>query len=98
MREMERQALQAERKKAAEAAAASAHAAQPATPALPSGTETPSSGLDADNRATEALVVTPAPESVPRSDGDPAQGTTEASAVPSNEPSHDPSHDQQQPV
>ena len=60
MRDIERQALQAERKKAAEAAAASAVAAeQPATLATQAGAETANPSLDADSRATEAPVITP---------------------------------------
>jgi sec-independent protein translocase protein TatB len=67
MRDIERQALQAERKKAAEAVAASSVAAdQPATLATQAGTETATASLDADSRATEAPVVTPVAESVPR--------------------------------
>jgi sec-independent protein translocase protein TatB len=106
MRDIERQALQAERKKAAEAvAAASVSAEQPATLATQANTETASATLDADSRATEALVVTPVVESVPRADGDaahPSVAVEEAPAVsvaaPSQDISHDPSHDQQQPV
>jgi|SRR5579872_664319 len=113
MRDIERQALQAERKKAAEAAAASAMAAdQPATLATQAGTETASASLDADSRATEAPVVTPVAESVPRSESGSAHPTSEtsetsetsqlASPEPVSEPSRDPaqapSHDQQQPV
>jgi sec-independent protein translocase protein TatB len=89
MRDIERQALQAERKKAAEAAAASAVAAeQPATLATQAGAETTSASLDADSRATEALVVTPVAESVPRSEGDPAQQMEEPPAVSDAEPAH----------
>lgn len=109
MRDIERQALQAERKKAAEAVAASAvNASQPATLATPEGPETPATTLDADTRATEALTVNPVAESVARADGEPSQATTEASvteasaapstAVSVSEPTQDPSHDQQQPV
>ena len=110
MRDIERQALQAERKKAAEAvAAASVTAEQPATLATQAGTETASATLDADTRTTEALVVTPVAESIPRSDGESAQSVAEetpasgAPAVPaahdaSHDPSHDASHDQQQPA
>jgi sec-independent protein translocase protein TatB len=103
MRDMERQALQAERKKAAEAAAASASAGeQPATLAALPGTETPPTELDADTRATEALEVTPVAESVPRSEEAPAQpaheATNGASAEAAIETSQTPSHDQQQPV
>jgi sec-independent protein translocase protein TatB len=116
MRDIERQALQAERKKAAEAVAtASVGAEQPATLATQADTETAAATtLDADSRATEALVVTPVGESVPRSDGEAALPTDETAAVTAAEPSggnshhashdasrdtaHDPSHDQQQPV
>jgi sec-independent protein translocase protein TatB len=113
MRDIERQALQAERKKAAEAVAAAAIGTeQPATLATQAGTETASAaastGLDADARATEALVVTPVAESVPRSDGEtaqlsPAEERPTTPALPathdsSHDPSHDPSHDQQQPA
>ena len=73
MRDIERQALQAERKKAAEAvASASVSADQPATLATQADTQTATATLDADSRATEALVVTPVAESVPRFDGDAA--------------------------
>src|SRR5271168_4559785 len=111
MRDIERQALQAERKKAAEAvAAASVAAEQPATLATQAGTETASASLDADNRATEAPLITPVAESVPRSNGEAAPQSEEPSAASAAEPSqdvsaatahdisHDPSHDQQQPV
>jgi sec-independent protein translocase protein TatB len=111
MRDIERQALQAERKKAAEAvAAASVASEQPATLATQAGTETASASLDADSRATEALVVTPVAESVPRSNGDASQPSEESPVASAAEPSqdassgaardisHDPSHDQQQPV
>jgi plasmid stability protein len=115
MRDIERQALQAERKKVAEAAAASAVAAeQPATLATQAGAETASASLDADSRATEALVVTPVAESVPRSDQEAAQQRDETPAVAvaqpaddtsgdtshgsSHDTARDPSHDQQQPV
>ena len=105
MRDIERQGIQAERKKAAEAvAAASVSAEQPATLATQAGTETATATLDADSRATEALVVTPVVESVPRADGDAAHAlevveeTPAVPVAPSQDISHDPSHDQQQPV
>jgi sec-independent protein translocase protein TatB len=82
MREIERQAAVAERKKAADAAAAAAAAApsQPATQATPAGTETAGvSDVSADTRTTEGqvptqvsdapapeLVVTPVPEAIAR--------------------------------
>lgn len=102
MRDMERQALQLERKKAAEAAAAASAEEQPATFAALPGAETPSTELDADTRATEALEITPVAESVPRSEEEAAQPATEAtdsaSAEAAIENSQAPSHDQQQPV
>src|SRR5271156_690346 len=73
MREMERQNVLAERKKAAEAAASAAAVAaapaQPATSAAAPGTEaTPAASAPepTDTRATEALVVTPAAEAIAR--------------------------------
>jgi sec-independent protein translocase protein TatB len=74
MRDMERQTMLADRKKAADAAAASAAAAapaQPATLATPAGanthpTEPASNTPGGDTRATEALIVTPVPEAVSR--------------------------------
>lgn len=99
MRDIERQALQVERKKAAEAAVASANAAeQPATLAALPGSEVATPNLDGDNRATEAIVVTPVAESVPRAESEVAQAASEGSTAPLTEPSQDPSHDQQQPV
>ncbi len=73
MRDLERQAREVERRKAADASAAAA-ATQPqlATLATPSGTETQSSStelatIDPDARATEAPVITPVAEAVARS-------------------------------
>ena len=71
MRDLERQAMQAERKKAAEAAAASAAAAsqpsQPASLATPAGTETPLIEAKPETGATEAPVIAPTAEAVARS-------------------------------
>jgi sec-independent protein translocase protein TatB len=80
MREMERQNVLAERKKAAEAAtaasaaAATAAPAQPATLATVPGTEATPAGSapettapeTSDTRATEALVATPVAEAIAR--------------------------------
>jgi sec-independent protein translocase protein TatB len=102
MRDLERQALQAERKKAAEAAAASASAepTQPATLATPSGAETPSNDsqagdIQAEARETETPVISPIPESVPRSTEEPAETKSEAAAVAN---SQDSPHDTQHPA
>ena len=68
MREMERQTLQAERKKAAEAVAASAavEPSQPAALATPAGAETPANETP-ESGAVEAPVVSPVAEAVARS-------------------------------
>ena len=88
MRDMERQTMLAERKKAGEAAAASAAAATQQTPAVPATLGTPagtdtqlSAAADAsapnDTRETEALVATPVAEAV-------ARGTEENLTATSN--------------
>ena len=83
MRDLERQALLAERKKAAEAAAAST-AAEPVQPAaLPasSNTETSANEASADAPAGEAPVITPVAESVARgSEGSAENGADTAGA------------------
>jgi TatA/E family protein of Tat protein translocase len=98
MREMERQALQAERKKAAEAAAASAVAAESSPTPAPAGssaTEVPSIEAPVEASAAERPVVSPVAESVPRSSEDPVQGSTETVASANPE---EPLHDQQHPA
>ena len=96
MREMERQTLQAERKKAAEAAAASAAATEsstaPAREASPGG-EALSTESHAETRTSEDPVISPVAESVPRStDGlaEPASG--DAAVASPEEPRHDHQH------
>ena len=92
MREMERQALQAERKKAAEATAASAAAvpAQTATPAASAGAETPVDAASTETQATEDPVISLVAESVPRSSEEPTEIQNDAAAVTdSRETSHD---------
>jgi sec-independent protein translocase protein TatB len=83
MRDLERQALLAERKKAAETAAASAAAApsQPATLATPAGTETPSPESKPEAGATEAPIIAPVAEAVARSAEDPIAVPTEKSTA-----------------
>lgn len=94
MREMERQTLQAARKKAAEAVA-SGDSAQPATLATPSATETTSAEAPPETRATEAPVLSPVAESVPRSAEEPPETKAEAATAPD---SHDAPHDTQPPA
>src|SRR6266571_1010974 len=95
MRDLERQALVAERKKAADAAtaAAAAEPIQPATMATPSGAQTPSSEGPADTRATEAPVISAVAESVARSGEDAADIKAEAATpVEPEESQHDAQH------
>lgn len=92
MRDIERQALQAERKKAAEAAAAAAMAAsQPAASATPPEAQTAPANLDAETHTTEAPVISPVAEAVPRADAAAAasQGNGDAPPLPSTQPSAD---------
>jgi sec-independent protein translocase protein TatB len=101
MRDMERQALQAERKKAAEAAAASAVAAENSTAAPvaastgTSETEAPATEVQAETRASADPVISPVAESVPRSPGEPAENGSEGASVASSQESP---HDHQQPA
>ena len=95
MREMERQTLQAERKKTAEAAASSAAAAEPALLSAPSGTETPSDASPAEAHASEAPVISPVAESVARSSEEPSESKTETAVATD---SHDIPNDTQQPA
>src|SRR5256885_16451766 len=65
MREMERQAMHAERKKAAEAVAASPAAAESganSAPALSEGTETPTSEASSESHGAEDPVISPVAE------------------------------------
>jgi TatA/E family protein of Tat protein translocase len=112
MRDLERQARVAELKKqAAEATAAAADGAKNPVPAAtlgsPAGTEA-SPESTADNRQTEAPVLTPAADTVARLDASEVEtipnpdGSTSADeqrkATPAAEGNSSPSHDQQQPA
>jgi sec-independent protein translocase protein TatB len=97
MREMERQTLQAERKKAAEAAVASAAAAETSAA---SATEASSGGAllsesDAETRTSQDPVISPVAESVPRSPEESGESTSEGAAVASSQESP---HDHQHPA
>ncbi len=83
MRDLERQALLAERKKTAEAVAASAASepVQPAAAASSSATETPANESAAEASAGEIPVVTPVAESVARGSESAAGNGTEAAAA-----------------
>jgi TatA/E family protein of Tat protein translocase len=91
MRDMERQALQAERKRAAETVAASA-AAEPSPPAGSADGETSSSEVPAESRTAEDLVISPVVESVPRSSEEPAETKAEAVATNSQKTPHNNQH------
>lgn len=85
MRDLERQALQAERKKAGEAFAASnpALAAEPGQPAAAvgsDGTEAVPGGPAQEAQAAEPPVVAPVAEAVARGSEDPAESQTDGSA------------------
>ena len=98
MREMERAAMQAERKKAAEAAATSAAAVEASPPAITDGsavTAPPSGEAQPETQATQDPVVSPVAESVPRSPEEWTETKTEAGAVTD---SQDTLHDQQHPA
>jgi TatA/E family protein of Tat protein translocase len=98
MREMERAAMQAERKKAAEAAAASAAAVETSAPAITEGstvTTPPSSEAQAEVPASQDPVISPVAESVPRSSEEWAETKTESAAVTD---SQDTLHDHQHPA
>jgi len=97
MREMERQALHAERKKAAEAAASAPTVETILPPATlgSAGTATPSIEDQAETRATEDPVISPVTESVPRSPEELAIARTEDGTI---ENSQEPLHDHQHPA
>jgi len=98
MREMERAAMQAERKKAAEAAAASAIAAETTPPALTEGatvTSPPSSEGQPEQAASQDPAISPVAESVPRSPEEWTEAKTESAAVTD---SQDTLHDHQHPA
>ena len=81
MREMERQTLQAERKKVAEAAAASAASVEPVQSPAPNASE---------DAARESPLVSPVEEAVARSSDPPSGTDTEtADAADSHEIPHD---------
>jgi hypothetical protein len=105
MRDLDRQAREVERKKAAEAASPP----QPAVLATPSGDETQSSpaelaSADTHTQGGEAPVITPVAESVARSAGPSAEASTAAqspeekteNAIATNP--LDATHDHQQPA
>ena len=94
MHDMERQALLAERKKAAEATAASAAAEPVQSTALPvsSATETPGNETSVDAPASETPVITPVAESVARGSEDSAESSTEAAPANFQESPQDAPH------
>lgn len=79
IRDLERQALIAERKKSAEAAAASA--APPATLPAPASPETPTAEASAEPQAGDVPVITPVARSVARGSEDAAEKNAEAAAA-----------------
>jgi sec-independent protein translocase protein TatB len=94
MRDLERQALLAERKKAAEAAAATATAqpAQPETLPAPASTETPTAETSAEPQAGEAPIIAPVAESVARGSEGAVENNSDAAAADLPESSQDAPH------
>lgn len=90
MRDLERQALLAQRKKAAEAVAAAAPA-EPSPPATvaptAAGGETPSNEAQADPGAAEPSV-SPVAESVARSMEEPVESKSDSVTPPNSQESH----------
>lgn len=83
MRDLERQALQAERKKAAEAVAAgpAAETVQPAPVTASAENETPANEGSAAAPAGETPVITPVAESVARGSEEHAENGSDAAAA-----------------
>jgi sec-independent protein translocase protein TatB len=96
MRNIERQAVLQERQKAA-AAATAVTPAEPATQGTAPAAEAALSGAESDARASEAPVITPVAEAVPRSAEEHIDEKPETAAVSGHtqDASHDASHDQQ---
>ena len=94
MRDLERQALLAERKKAAEAVATAAatEPVQTAPPPASSATETPVNEAAATVPAGETPVITPVAESVARGSENSAENGTEAAAANLQESAQDARH------
>ena len=95
MRDLERQALLAERKKAAEAAtasAASAESVQSAALPAPTETETPANDPSADASASETPVITPVAEAVARGSEGPTESGAETAAANLQESPQDAGH------
>ena len=90
MRDLERQALVAERKKAAEAAAA--EPVQPAAVSASGAIETPTNEAAADAPVGEVPVIAPVAESVARGSEGPAENGTEAAAANLQESPQDARH------
>jgi TatA/E family protein of Tat protein translocase len=90
IRDLERQALLAERKKAAEAAASAATPpAQPETLPAPASTETRTAETSAEPQAGDAPVIAPVARTVARGSEDAAEKNAEAAAANLPEPSQD---------
>lgn len=91
MRDLERQALLAERKKAAEAVAAAAPA-EPGSPATidptPASAEPPSSEAQGESHPTEPTVAAPVGQSVPRSMEEPVEMKADSAAPTNPQESH----------
>jgi sec-independent protein translocase protein TatB len=95
MRNIERQAVLNERQKA-QAAAAAVTPPEPATQGTAPGSETAAAETEIEPRATEAPVVTPVAEAVPRAEEPSIEEKSETSAASTG--TQEAIHDHQQPA
>jgi sec-independent protein translocase protein TatB len=101
MRDLERQAVQLERKKAAEATAASVAAEPTPAPVLTTsaGADSPSLEASQETHATDGPVISPVSEAVPHSIEQPVESRSEASSETASVTStRDSSHDTHHPA
>ena len=96
MRNIERQAVSEERQKAAAAAAAVVTPAEPATQGTAPGSQTAAAETDIDRRASEAPVIAPVAEAVPRAEEQKIEEKSETAAASTGAP--EAIHDHQQPA
>jgi sec-independent protein translocase protein TatB len=97
MRDLERQARESERRKAETAAVAAQN--PPATLATPAGTETQEPEPQTNTWLSEAPMIAPVAEAVPRSsERAPAVPTEAKPETPAATPANDTVHDTQQPA
>ena len=97
MRNIERQAIVTERQKAQAAAAATVMPAEPATQGTAPGSESAAAESEMDHRVTEAPVIAPVAEAVPRSE-EPSIEEKSETATAASTGSQEAIHDHQHPA